>query len=64
MATHFLDRLGTNDDLATACGVSKNAVSNWRSPDRQIPWQHRFVLAEIAKKKKVALPDGFFGEAA
>lgn len=64
MSTHFLDDLGGNKELAEALGVSSNAVSNWRSPERDIPWRHRHVIARMAAERGVELPKGFWGEAA
>lgn len=64
MSTHFLDALGGNKELAEALGVSPNAVSNWRLPDRDIPWRHRHILARMAAERGVSLPEDFWGAAA
>ena len=64
MATHLIDALGGNKELGEALGVSPNAVHNWRSPERGIPWRHRHVIALMAAERGVALPSDFWGEAA
>ena len=55
--TELIVALGDTSQLASALGLKDNQVSNWKQ--RGIAWPYRAVIADMAKRKKVALPDGF-----
>ena len=64
MTDNLIDALGGYKALAQELGVTQNAESNWRSPDRVFPWSKRPVIARMAAERGVALPSDFWGEAA
>jgi uncharacterized protein YjcR len=55
---HFLDQLGGNKVIAEALAVAPNVVANWK--ERGIPWKRRHVIAQIAAKRRVPLPENFW----
>lgn len=59
---NLIDGLGGNTELAKALNLTPNAISNWRT--RGIPWKMRPVVARMAEERGIALPEGFWGEAA
>lgn len=54
---NVIDLLGGATHLAPALERSVSAVQNWKV--RGIPWRFRLQVANIAKRKKIALPDTF-----
>lgn len=49
--------LGDTAGLAEALGVRTNSISNWKT--RGIPWPVRAVVRDLARRKRVKLPDDF-----
>jgi hypothetical protein len=55
----IIEALGDTGVVAKALQLSDSRVSNWKS--RGIAWRYRPAIAALAKRKRVALPDGFLG---
>lgn len=54
----LIDELGGVTKVAEELGISHpSVVGNWRT--RGVAWTYRSKVADLAKKKKVALPAGF-----
>ena len=53
----LIEKLGGSRAIADTLGLKINRVSNWSS--RGIPWPYRWKIAEMAKKKRIAVPDNF-----
>lgn len=49
--------LGDTSTVATTLGLRDNRVSNWKQ--RGIAWRYRPRVAALARRKRVALPEGF-----
>jgi len=49
--------LGDSAEVATQLRVSQTAVSNWKL--RGIAWPKRIAVRELARKRRVKLPDDF-----
>lgn len=49
--------LGDTAAVAEALGLRDNRISNWKQ--RGVPWRFRPKLAALAKRKRIALPEGF-----
>jgi hypothetical protein len=58
MAKDIIKDLGGNATVAKALSVRPNVVANWKLRG-SIPLAERFRIAELARVKKVSLPDGF-----
>lgn len=58
MAIDIIKDLGGNATVAKALAVAPNVVANWKMRGN-IPLAERFRIAELARVKEVALPDGF-----
>ncbi len=54
----LIEALGGTGRVAGELNLSLSRVSNWK--ERGIPWKWRYAVAELAKKKCVRLPAGFF----
>lgn len=59
MHTELINKLGGTGAIAEYLGIPQNRVGNWLL--RGIPWHRRFAVAEMAKAKRVKLPEGFLG---
>lgn len=46
-------------EALVAAGFSEWAVLKWMAPDRGIPWKERAVIADIAREKRIRIPDDF-----
>ena len=57
MEKELIEQIGGIALVADKLGQSRQAVHNWCR--RGIPWRWRYTIAQMAKAKKVALPDGF-----
>lgn len=58
MEKELIKNLGGNTEVADALSVAPNVVANWKLRGN-IPLAERFRIAELARVKKVPLPDGF-----
>lgn len=54
--------VGDNAAVAHGLGIPKSTVANWKA--RGIPWKWRHHIRDMAKKKRVNLPDNFLYEKA
>lgn len=55
--SQLIDALGGTASVAGAMQLSMPTVSNWRK--RGVSWPHRMRIANMARKMRVGLPDGF-----
>lgn len=61
----LIDDLGGEDALASKIAAiavespNREAIRKWRRND--VPWRWRAVVAKIARRHRVRLPDGFEG---
>lgn len=53
----LIGALGGSGAVAKATGLNQSTVSMWR--ERGIAWRYRPMIADMARKAKVQLPDGF-----
>jgi hypothetical protein len=49
--------LGDTGAVADELGLMDSRVSNWKQ--RGVAWRYRPKIAALAKRKRVALPEGF-----
>lgn len=57
MHNELIKALGGSGVVARATGLNQSTVSMWR--ERGIAWRYRPFIADMARKAKVQLPDGF-----
>lgn len=53
----IIEALGGPTAVANALGVTLKRVGNWGA--RGVPWEFRWEVSELAKKKQVKLPADF-----
>jgi hypothetical protein len=53
----LIKALGGTTAVARALGEKPGVVNNWN--ERGIPWKWRPAVAELARKNKIELPEGF-----
>lgn len=53
----IIDRLGGTTKVAVALNFDPRVISNWKS--RGISGVGRYKIQQLARLKRVALPDGF-----
>jgi hypothetical protein len=58
MHNELIKALGGSGKVSKAIGLNQSTVSMWR--ERGIAWRYRPLIADMARKAKVKLPDGFF----
>jgi hypothetical protein len=59
-AKELIKMLGGPSAVASELDVLQSAVSNWSK--RGVPWSKRHFLADLARKKRIKLPDNFRSE--
>lgn len=57
MHNELIKALGGSGKVSKAIGLNQSTVSMWR--ERGIAWRYRPLIADMARKAKVKLPDGF-----
>ena len=62
MHDELIKALGGSAEVAKATGQLQSTVSMWRT--RGVSWRFRPTIAELARKAKVQLPEGFLEPAA
>ena len=57
MSKELIDALGGTSAVARSTGQSGNTVSNWK--ERGVPWKWRPLLAQLAERQNVPVPEDF-----
>lgn len=57
----LIRRLGGTAVVAQELRLEQNTVSNWLR--RGVPWKHRYAVYQLARRRRIALPDGFMAAA-
>lgn len=54
-----IDSLGGTAEVSRHCGVTMQAVSNWRA-DGAIPERHHYRLFRLAEERGISIPEAYF----
>lgn len=54
---NIIDQLGGYKAVAAELGQNDTTIANWRT--RGVPWRWRPVVAALAKKRRIAVPENF-----